>query len=154
MLTWAVLPVVSRMQVAGSFDASEKALWSQLGLLDVHSILMDEGGDGDGSDDGAESKEEDDGFGSAPSITGFFSVTAADGAVYVFEAPTAAQRDYVVRGLRTAIARLTRHLVAGNTDLIGELFREDAGQLTGELPSLVSPAKALGRVTNAFLDQL
>ena len=118
-------------------------MWSHLGLLDVHSILIDENSE-NCSEDG----------GSAPPITGFFSVTAADGAVYVFEAPSAKQRDYVVKGLRAVIARLTYHMVAGNADVIGEMFSEDAGQVTGELPSLVSPWKAVGRVTHAFLERL
>lgn len=140
------------MQVARSFDSSEESLWNSLGLLDVHSILMDEGVDNDNDDNSQ--KEEQDGLASAPSITGFFSVTAANGAVYVFEAPSAKHRDYVVMGLRAVIARVTHHLVAGNVTVIGEMFSEDAGQLTGELPSLVSPAKALGRLTNMFLDQV
>jgi len=139
------------MQAARSFGSSEESLWNSLGLLDVHSILMDEGGD---NDDNGNSQEERDGLDSAPPITGFFSVTAANGAVYVFEAPSATQRDYVVMGLRAMIARLTHHLVSGNAAVIGEMFSEDAGQLTGELPSLVAPAKALGRLTNMFLDQV
>lgn len=133
------------MQKAGSFDSSEADMWTSLGLLDIHSIMIDEEAtepDGDGGCD------------TAPTITGFFSVTANDGAVYMFEAPSIGQRDYVVTGLRAAIARLTYNMVAGNANVMGEMFTEDAGVLTGELPSLVTPWKALHRVTHAFLDEL
>ena len=135
-LSWAVLPVVSRMKNGGANNDDQDTgksseSWSRLGVLDVHSILIDEGA----------------------VSTGFFSVTAANGAVYVFEAPTADARDYVVKGLRAVISRLTYNLIEGNANVIGELFCEDAGQLTGELPSLVPPWKALSRVTYAFLQQ-
>ena len=164
-LAWAVLPVVSRMQIGGTFDSGdEEAKWTKLGLLDVHSILMDEAS-GDDNDDSASRlmKAEAESVGlntasvapSSAAITGFFSVTAANGAVYVFEAPSARQRDYVVGGLRAAIARMTRRMVAGEADVIAEVFSsDDAGQLTGELPSLETPWKTLTRVTNAFVDQL
>merc|ERR1719203_1867780 len=113
--------------------------WNTLGLLDVHSILTDETDSNDNNN-------------SALS-TGFFSITAKKtGAVYVFEAPTSTQRDFVVRGIQSVISRLTYHIIAGDANVIGELYSEDAGQLTGELPSLVSPWKALGRVTHGFLD--
>ncbi|KAL9178570.1 hypothetical protein ACHAXT_001908 [Thalassiosira profunda] len=150
-LAWAVLPVVSRTKgigSIGSFDSADGKMWATLGLLDVHSILVDEG---DGSTTAAESKV-DDGATAAKS-TGFFSITATNGAVYVFEAPTPKDRDYVVNGLRGCIARLAYHMIAGDANVIGELYSEDAGALTGELPSLVSPWKAVGRVTHDFMDR-
>ena len=117
----------------GSFDSSDRInhAWSTLGLLDVHSILVDEGA----------------------VSTGFFSITATNGGVYVFEAPSADVRDEVVKGLKAVISRVTYHMIQGNADVIGELFSEDAGQLTGELPSLVKPWKALTQVTLDFLQQ-
>ena len=118
--------------------------WSYLGLLDVHSVLIDEVGN-DGGGDG-------EGSGAALS-TGFFSITAANGSVYVFEAQSSKQRDYIVEGLRATVARMSYQIVSGNTDIIRELYSEDAGALTGELPSLVSPSRALKSVTNAFVDR-
>lgn len=126
-ITWAVLPAVSRMK-AGDVD---KESWTSLGLLDVHSLVVDD----------------------EALTTGFFSVTASNGNVFVFEAPSPDARDYIVKGLCAVISRLTYHMIDGNADVIGELFSEDAGQLTGELPSLVKPWNALSRVTNAFLEQ-
>jgi len=153
-LAWAVLPVVSRMR--GTFDSAEDAgdenRWNMLGLLDVHSILTDETTN---NDTGGSVSKAAAANNAAALSTGFFSITAKKtGAVYVFEAPTSKQRDYVVRGIRSVISRLTYHMIAGDAIVIGELFSEDAGQLTGELPSLVSPWKAVGRVTHGFLDQL
>ena len=149
------------MQVNGSFDSDKSDTWNTLGLLDVHSILVD---DGDtvghkevnevGTAEGTSKEAANNNASTAALSTGFFSVTAANtGAVYVFEAPSASQRDYVVRGIRDVICRLTYNIMAGNVDVMGELYSEDAGQMTGELPSLVSPWRALGDVTHAFLDR-
>ena len=138
-LAWAVLPAVSRMKLVGSFDEGEKSLWTNVGLLDVISILVDEG-------------ENNANPNAAPSPS-FFSITATDGTVYVFEAPSAKQRDYVVKGLRSVVARMNYQILAGDANVIGELYSEDAGVSTGELPNLATPWKALDRVTRAFLDQ-
>ena len=130
----------------GGIAAHGHEMWTTLGLMDIHSVL---------SADGA-------GVGGAPSPvvdpasgdgSGFFSVISVTGAVYVFEAPSAEARDRVVDGLRALLSRLARSIVSGDAEVIGELFSEDAGQLTGELPSLVSPWRALGKVTHAFLDR-
>lgn len=135
-------------------------MWNTLGLLDVHSILVDEGDStgGGGSmmravGDGHEDNGSQGSAAQTTSSSGFFSITANDGAVHVFEAPSGKKRDYVVLGLRSVISRLTYHVVAGDANVIGELYSEDAGQLTGELPSLITPWKALTRVTHAFVDK-
>ena len=147
------------MQLVGNFEHSneEEAMWSTLGLLDVHSIMVDDGDTGGGGGNYSPARIPKKGStgsaAAAASSTGFFSITANNGAVYVFEAPSGKQRDYVVLGLRAVIARLTYHVIAGEPDVIGELYSEDAGQLTGELPSLVSPWKALSKVTHAFVDK-
>lgn len=135
-LAWAVLPVVSRMKAFDDFDASfevEKA-WSTLSLLDVHSIMVDEGDD--------------------TKASSFFSITAANGVVHLFEAPSAEALDYVVKGLRSVISRLTYHMILGDAKIIDELFSsEDGGQLTGELPSLTKPCNVLNKVVRSLLDQ-
>ncbi|KAL3805969.1 hypothetical protein ACHAW5_002505 [Stephanodiscus triporus] len=134
-LAWAVLPVVSRMKAFDDFDTSfevEKA-WTALSLLDVHSILVDEGDD--------------------TKASSFFSITAANGVVHLFEAPSAEALDYVVKGLRSVISRLTYRMIVGDAKVIDELFSEDGGQLTGELPSLTKPCNALNKVVRSLLDQ-
>lgn len=89
------------------------------------------------------------------SASGFFSITAgSDGNVYVFEAPTGRQRDYIVKGLKKLIRRASKQLIAGKLDVCAELYGEDAAPLSGELPSLVTPTQALGRVTHSFLDDV
>lgn len=152
-LAWAVLPVVSRMKAAGgggaALSSSGNEMWTTLGLMDIHSVLS---ADGAGNTAASSPGDPTSGGGAAGS-SGFFSVISGTGAVYVFEAPAAEERDRIVAGLRALISRLARSIVSGDADVIGELFSEDAGQLTGELPSLVSPWRALGRVTHAFLDQ-
>jgi len=154
-LAWAVLPVVSRMKASGggaALPSSGNEMWTTLGLMDIHSVLSADGAGGGGNAAAASPGDPTSGGGAAGS-SGFFSVISGTGAVYVFEAPTAEERDRIVAGLRALISRLARSIVSGDADVIGELFSEDAGQLTGELPSLVSPWRALGRVTHAFLDQ-
>ncbi len=138
-LTWAGLPVVSRMKASGDFDASlfeAEKMWSTLSLLDVHSIMGDEGG-GDA--------------GAAASL--FFSITAANGVVHLFEAPSGEARDYVVKGLHLVISRLTYHMIVGDSKIIDELFSEDGAESTGELPSLTKPSNALSKIVHSLLDQ-
>jgi len=167
-LAWAILPVVSRMRISGSYDA-DKSLWNYLGLLDIYSILGADDGESsngggalpnspditkqtvDASARGAKTHEKE--ANNTPVASGFFSVTASStGNVYVFEAPTGKRRDYIVKGLKCLISRASYQMIAGKVDVCSELYSEDAGQLTGELPSLVTPTQALSRVTHAFLD--
>lgn len=88
------------------------------------------------------------------STSTFFSVTTlSTGLVHIFEAASVMERDYIIRGMKGIISRLAFNIIAGNTDVIGEHYSEDAGQMTGELPSLRSPRQALRDLTHAFLDQ-
>lgn len=130
-LVWAVLPVVSRMKASGTFDASlfeAEKMWSTLSLLDVHSIMGDE-------------------------ASSFFSITAANGVVHLFEAPSGEARDYVVKGLRLVVSRLTYHMIVGDSKIIYELFSEDGAESTGDLPSLTKPSNALSKIVHSLLDQ-
>jgi hypothetical protein len=89
------------------------------------------------------------------SSSGFFSITASNGGnVHVFEAPSPSQRDYIVKGLKTLVRRASYQLIAGKLDICAELYGEDAAPLSGELPSLVTPTQALGRVTHSFLNEV
>ena len=156
------------MRISGSYDA-DKSLWNYLGLLDIYSILGADDGESsngggalpnspditkqtvDASARGAKTHEKE--ANNTPVASGFFSVTASStGNVYVFEAPTGKRRDYIVKGLKCLISRASYQMIAGKVDVCRELYSEDAGQLTGELPSLVTPTQALSRVTHAFLD--
>jgi hypothetical protein len=84
----------------------------------------------------------------------FFMITSTSTrSVHIFEAATVMERDYIIRGLKGIMSRLAFNIIAGNTDVIGEHYSEDAGQMTGELPSLRSPRQALRDLTHAFLDQ-
>ncbi len=124
--------------------------WNTLGLLDIHSVLADEEG-------GGENKKSGVGATAKTTSTGFFSITAANGAVFVFEAPTVKSRNYVVNGIKSITSRLVYHMIAGNVDGMNELYQseesEEDGEMTGELPRLAKPWKALSRVVHGYLDQ-
>jgi hypothetical protein len=119
------------MKASGTFDASlfeAEKMWSTLSLLDVHSIMGDE-------------------------ASSFFSITAANGVVHLFEAPSGEARDYVVKGLRLVVSRLTYHMIVGDSKIIDELFSEDGAESTGDLPSLTKPSNALSKIVHSLLDQ-
>jgi len=82
----------------------------------------------------------------------FFSVTTIKGDVYLFETSSYEERDRVVNGIKNVIARLSFHLVAGDAAITSELYSEDSGQMSGELPSLRTQAQAMNQISNAFLD--
>lgn len=186
-LAWAILPVVSRKILTGSYDvddSKDQEEWTYLSLWDIYSIMGAE-------DDATASNElpnsparskytlgastipsEGDTYtkdtasythtkgttfdeeGTIPS-SGFFSITAgSDGNVYVFEAPTGSQRDYIVKGLKKLVRRASTQLISGKLDVCAELYGEDAAPTSGELPSLVTPTQALSRVTHSFLDEI
>ena len=117
--------------------------WNTLGLLDIHSVLAADEGGGENTNSTTKTTS-----------TGFFSITATNGAVYVFEAPSTESRDYVVKGIKLIISRLVYHMIAGNFDGMNELYEsEEDGEMTGELPRLAKPWKALSRVVHGYLDQ-
>lgn len=82
----------------------------------------------------------------------FFSITTCKGIVHLFEARSYEERDRVVNGIRNLIARLAFHLVAGDAIISSELYSEDYGQFSGELPSLRTSAQAMNQISHAFLD--
>ncbi|KAK1738059.1 hypothetical protein QTG54_011353 [Skeletonema marinoi] len=148
-LAWAVLQVASRFNDADTFNTEEKCLWHRLELMDIDTIVA-----------APEEQLLASGNGFSPdsdnsvSTSTFFSITAlSTGSVHIFEAATVMERDYIIRGMKGIISRLAFNIIAGNTDVIGEHFSEDAGQMTGELPSLRSPRQALRDLTHTFLDE-
>jgi hypothetical protein len=179
-LAWAILPVVSRKVLTGSYDIAEskdEEMWTHLSLWDIYSIMgaeddatvpnspdrskhtvgastipSENDSRGDTYTSYTHTKTTFDEEGTIPS-SGFFSITAgSDGNVYVFEAPSGSQRDYIVKGLKTLIRRASNQFIAGKLDVCAELYGEDAEPMSGELPSLVTPTQALSRLTHSFLD--
>lgn len=98
--------------------------WKTISLMDVHSILGDEGAHEGGCVRAASTA------GGAASSSSFFSITSSNvGSVHVFEAPSSEARDYIVRGLRLVIARLTYDIIMGDSKVISDLLNsgdEDA----------------------------
>jgi len=156
-LVWASLSAKHGSQITQSSDDGAAIQWNSIILLDIFSILPADGSDGDNRtrlSPSRSNQSNEDLIHTSSESTGFFSVTASTGEVFVFEAPSWKSRDYTVRGLQKIISRLSFHMITGNVAVVSELFSEDAGQMTGELPSLVTPTKALNEVTHAFLDSL
>ena len=123
------------MKASGYFGSSydvEKA-WSTLSLLDVHSIIADEGVDALSSS--------------------FFSITTANGVIHLFEAPSVEVRDHVVKGLRSVISRYTYLMIVGDSKIVDELFFDDVVDTTGDLPSLVKTCNVMRDVVHNLLDQ-
>jgi len=86
----------------------------------------------------------------------FFTVTTGDGDVHVFEAAHVEERDRIVNGLKTVVARLSYHLVVGDTTAVAELFNSHGYVVDteGELPSLSNPnQKTMNRLAHALMDQ-
>jgi hypothetical protein len=128
ILVWATLSIVSQMKMAMcAFDDSGSTIeddWNMISLMDVHSILGDEGDHEGGCVRAASSAA------GAASSSSFFSITSSNGgSVYVFEAPSSEARDYIVRGLRLVIARLTYDIIMGDSKITSDLLNssdEDA----------------------------
>mmetsp|Transcript_3611 Transcript_3611/g.8045 ORF Transcript_3611/g.8045 Transcript_3611/m.8045 type:complete len:221 (-) Transcript_3611:38-700(-) len=51
-----------------------------------------------------------------------FSVTSSGGHTYLFEASTAAQRDWFVSGLKLVVARLASMVIVGDSQMFAEFF--------------------------------
>jgi len=148
-LAWAVLQVASRFNDADTFNTEEKCLWHRLELMDIDTIVAAPEEQLFASGNGFSPDSDN-----SVSTSTFFSITAlSTGSVHIFEAATVMERDYIIRGMKGIISRLAFNIIAGNTDVIGEHFSEDAGQMTGELPSLRSPRQALRDLTHTFLDE-
>lgn len=85
----------------------------------------------------------------------FFTVTSDIGDVHIFEANTPAERDQIVSGLKNVIARLTFHLIAGDTTASSELYadtkKSKGAASSGELPSLANPHQTMNRIAHTLL---
>jgi hypothetical protein len=147
-LVWALLQVASRLNDDATFNTDEKSMWHRLELMDIDKIIV-----APEEQVVASKKEWSPDSDNSVSTSTFFSITTlSTGSVHIFEAATVLERDYIIRGLKGIISRLVFNIIAGNTDVIGEHYSEDAGQMTGELPSMRSPRQALRDLTHSFLD--
>lgn len=130
----------STMGGGWSRTGTSKVVTTSIDLLSIHSLL-------DSSD--VEEERDDDGAGDDVC---FFSITTKAGHVHVFEAQSLGERDRIMNGLKNVIARLAYHLVAGDVQVSTELYSEDDGLMSGELPSLRTPAQAMNDISHSFLD--
>lgn len=105
-------------------------------LLDIVSIEMDE--------------DEDD------EESCLFNITTNAGDVHIFEATSVEERDRIVNGLKTVIARWSYHLVTGDTTATSELYNLSVvnrrRSTQEELPSLPNPSLAMNRVAHQLLE--
>ena len=146
-----MLQVASRFNDDNTFNTEEKCLWHRVELLDVDTIVAAPEESVFASRNGGWSQDSES---NSVSTSTFFSMTThSTGSVHIFEAGSVLERDYIIRGMKGIISRLAFNIIAGNTDVIGEHYSEDAGQMTGELPSLRSPRQALRDLTHTFLDE-
>jgi len=83
----------------------------------------------------------------------FFTITTTTGDVHIFEANSTADRDRMVNGIKNVIARLSYHLVAGDTKASSELYTEESKDSSrGELPKLAKPNQSMTRLSHSLLD--
>jgi hypothetical protein len=151
---WTGKSVVMRIRLGNSHGVKlvqPQLQWTAMGgghaqvvtegvdLLDIQNVLDSADGDDIRDDGGLEDMC-------------FFSVTSTTGDVYLFETSSYEERDRVVNGIKNLIARLSFHLAAGNEGVSAELYSEDYGQMSGDLPSLRTPTQSMNIISHAFLD--
>ena len=119
-----------------------EATTTSIDLLNIQSISTNDDDEADDEDDLC-----------------FFTITSEDGDVHVFETATVDERDRIVNGLKTLIARWSYHVIAGEITATSELF--DSGYKSPEmslndsaadLPSLPNPHLTMNCVAHMLLD--
>lgn len=83
-----------------------------------------------------------------------FTITTDTGAVHIFEATSMEERDRIVHGLRTLLARWAFQLVAGDTTATSELYNTNNGRVAGQLllPPPQNPEDTMNRIAHQLLD--
>jgi hypothetical protein len=84
----------------------------------------------------------------------FFNVTSDTGDVHIFEASSPEERDEIVNGIKNVIARLTFHLVAGDTTASSELYNANINSKSasvGDLPGLENRKQTMNRIAHTLL---
>jgi hypothetical protein len=85
----------------------------------------------------------------------FFTITTANGDVHIFEAATLEERDRIVNGLKTLVARWTFHLIAGDPTATSELYSSHNYTVSSpdhDMPSLPNPSQTMDRVAHILLN--
>jgi hypothetical protein len=124
-----------------------EAIVTSINLLNIQSISTNDDDDIDDDDDLC-----------------FFTITSENGDVHVFETATVEERDRIVNGLRTLIARWSFHVIAGDVTATSELFdntinnnsknnlERNLNQSFEDIPSLPNPHLAMNYVAHMLLD--
>jgi hypothetical protein len=122
-----------------------EATTTSISLLNIQSISVNDDEDIDDEDDLC-----------------FFTITSENGDVHVFETATVEERDRIVNGLRTLIARWSYHVIAGDVTATSELFdntitsstnpESNLNQSYEDIPSLPNPHLAMNYVAHMLLD--
>ena len=91
----------------------------------------------------------------------FFTITSEDGDIHVFETATVEERDRIVNGLKTLIARWSYHVIAGEITATSELFdtnstspEKNLSESDDDLPSLPNPHLTMNYVAHMLLDDV
>jgi hypothetical protein len=84
----------------------------------------------------------------------FFTVTSEDGEVHIFETATLEERDRIVNGLKTLIARWSFQVIAGDVTATSELFESRVAlpPTSDDMPALPNPNLTLNCVAHMLLD--
>lgn len=84
----------------------------------------------------------------------FFTVTSEDGEVHIFETATLEERDRIVNGLKTLIARWSFQVIAGDVTATSELYESRAPlpSVSDDMPTLPNPNLTLNCVAHMLLD--
>jgi hypothetical protein len=90
----------------------------------------------------------------------FFTITTMNGDIHIFEAATKEERDRIVTGLKSILARLILHVIAGDPSATSELFISHAHEKEkgpemipdDELPLLPNPSQTMNLVAQSLLD--
>jgi hypothetical protein len=100
----------------------------------------------------------DDQDNTASTETCFFTITTDAGAIYIFEAASPEERDRIVTGLKSIVARLCLHVITGNVTASAELFAaaddEDLNRSSSldDMPLLPNPVSTMNRVAHHLLE--
>ena len=133
-------PKLEWTTVTGGFTTEAKT--TSIDLLKIQSISTNDEDDIDDEDDLC-----------------FFTITSEDGDIHVFETATVEERDRIVNGLKTLIARWSYHVIAGEATATSELFDTSSSssernmhESDDDLPSLPNPHLAMNYVAHMMLD--
>lgn len=117
-----------------------------ISLLDVHSIATSNEDDVQKIDDGTSHDDEEE----KEDLDCFFYLTTKQGQIHVMEAITADESQRLVAGVKNLTSRLSRQLIAGDTNVLADFF--DNSQEPDEIK--VTIEEAMVRVSHALLDYM